>query len=176
MCHKFGSLFNPCSSDTYLKYANTCPLTPAITQIPSFLPDWMSTLTPIIENLTLLDLTLPGTHDSLTYDLSLTISDGGIDDHDDISKILHMFSDSVVPSVIEDFIRQQATTQKLTITQQLDNGVRFVDFRQMQVRKATEEEHVHAPHILSLTLASLACRSLTNRGTPSTACSPKTSR
>jgi len=27
----------------------------------------------------------------------------------------------------------------------------------LQVRKATEEERVHAPHILSLTLASLAC-------------------
>jgi hypothetical protein len=94
----------------------------------------MSAINAVIGNLTLLDLSLPGTHDSLTYDLSTTISDGGIDDYPELSKVLHLFSGSVdvIPGQIEDFIRQQARTQGMTITEQLDNGVRFVDFRTMK--------------------------------------------
>lgn len=120
----------------------------------------MGSLNAVLGNLTVLDLSLPGTHDSLTYDLSTTVSDGGIDDYPELSKvrrrriltllrhhthhlltlaappsqILNLFSGSVdiIPGQIEDFIRQQARTQGLTITQQLDNGVRFIDFRQMK--------------------------------------------
>ena len=33
---------------------------------------------------------------------------------------------------MEDFIRQQAITQKLSVTEQLDAGIRFLDFRIMQ--------------------------------------------
>jgi hypothetical protein len=46
----------------------------------SNLANWMGVAMPAIKDLSLLDLSLPGTHDSLTYDLSLTTSDGGIDD------------------------------------------------------------------------------------------------
>ena len=47
----------------------------------------MGSLNDVIGNLTILDLSLPGTHDSLTYDLSTTISDGGIDDYPELSKV-----------------------------------------------------------------------------------------
>jgi hypothetical protein len=70
----------------------------------------MANLMPVISDLTLLDLSLPGTHDTLTYDLSTTVSDAGIDDYDELSKILHLFS-GLIPGQIEDFIRQQAKTQ-----------------------------------------------------------------
>ncbi|GMH64573.1 hypothetical protein TrRE_jg2823 [Triparma retinervis] len=105
----------------------------------------MSAINAVIGNLTLLDLSLPGTHDSLTYDLSTTISDGGIDDYPELSKVLHLFSGSVdvIPGQIEDFIRQQARTQGMTITEQLDNGVRFVDFRTMK-----EKDDWYSLHML----------------------------
>jgi hypothetical protein len=36
-----------------------------------------------------LDLSLPGTHDSLTDDLSLVVSDGGIDDLLVLAELMH---------------------------------------------------------------------------------------
>lgn len=89
----------------------------------------MGTLLPIIGNLTVLDLSLPGTHDTLTYDLSETVSVGGFDDSTIISDILHYASEiGIAPGA---WIRTQAQTQVLNVTQQLDNGIRFIDFRNM---------------------------------------------
>ena len=45
----------------------------------SFLANWMGKSLPIIENQTLLDLSLPGTHDTLTYDLSERVADNAND-------------------------------------------------------------------------------------------------
>jgi hypothetical protein len=81
-------------------------------------------------SLSLGDLSLPGTHDSISYDLSLTISKDGIDDHEALSKVLRKFS-MLYPGEIEEFIRLQAKSQQLDIRQQLDNGIRFIDFRLM---------------------------------------------
>eukprot|EP00558_Chaetoceros_sp_UNC1202_P013838 CAMPEP_0197240110 /NCGR_PEP_ID=MMETSP1429-20130617/6465_1 /TAXON_ID=49237 /ORGANISM="Chaetoceros sp., Strain UNC1202" /LENGTH=132 /DNA_ID=CAMNT_0042699687 /DNA_START=143 /DNA_END=538 /DNA_ORIENTATION=- len=87
--------------------------------------------------MTLADLSLPGTHDSISYDLSLTISKNGIDDHDLLSNWLRRWSKIYPPSSgtaegeLEDFIRLQAKTQQLDIVQQLDNGIRFIDLRIM---------------------------------------------
>ena len=81
-CHAYGSLFDPCSSGgdkPYYRFDDTCP-TPTPDTAPEFLPDWMGNLKGVIGDLTLLDLSLPGTHDTLTYDLSLTPSDGCDDD------------------------------------------------------------------------------------------------
>ena len=58
----------------------------------------------------------------------MQISDGGIDGSLTLAEIMHDYS-KLVPDGIEDYIRQQAQTQGLDITQQLDGGVRFVDFR-----------------------------------------------
>jgi hypothetical protein len=83
-----------------------------------------------IGHLTLLDLSLPGTHDTLTYDLSLRVSDGGIDGSDVLAELLHNYT-AIIPNGIEDYIRQQAQTHDLDIVSQLNNGMRFIDFRQM---------------------------------------------
>ena len=40
------------------------------------LADWMGDLLPVLGNLTLLDIVLPGTHDTLTHDLSRTVTAG----------------------------------------------------------------------------------------------------
>ena len=45
----------------------------------------------IIGNLTLLDLSLPGTHDTLTYNLSTTVSDGGMDEYEELAQMLYNY-------------------------------------------------------------------------------------
>eukprot|EP00658_Telonema_sp_P-2_P071898 TRINITY_DN6110_c0_g2_i2.p1 TRINITY_DN6110_c0_g2~~TRINITY_DN6110_c0_g2_i2.p1 ORF type:complete len:567 (-),score=113.09 TRINITY_DN6110_c0_g2_i2:364-2064(-) len=96
------------------------------------LSDWMGQTMAVIGNQSVLDLSLPGTHDSLTYDLSLVVSDGGIDGEDDLSAIAHDLTElGIAPDLITDWIRQNAQTQVLNVTEQLDNGIRFIDFRIM---------------------------------------------
>ena len=58
------------------------------------------------------------------YDLSLIVSDGGVDGSDKLAEILHDYS-HLVPNGIEDYIRQQSQTQDLDITTQLNNGIQF---------------------------------------------------
>ena len=120
-----------CNMDEYVKYESTCPLQPPYpTDPPYFLGDWMSNLMAIssFAEAPLSSITLPGTHDSLSYDLSLTVSADGIDDQERISEWLRKLS-LIHPNEIEEFMRLQAVTQKLDIVQQLDNGIRFIDVR-----------------------------------------------
>eukprot|EP00927_Polykrikos_kofoidii_P080561 TRINITY_DN77454_c0_g1_i1.p1 TRINITY_DN77454_c0_g1~~TRINITY_DN77454_c0_g1_i1.p1 ORF type:complete len:496 (+),score=62.35 TRINITY_DN77454_c0_g1_i1:134-1621(+) len=97
---------------------------------PPRLTDWMADIMPVLPNTTtLLDLSVPGTHDSMSYDLSDVVSDGGVEDHPFLSKLLHWMSTLGIAA--GDYIRDEAKTQHLDITAQLDNGVRFIDFRVM---------------------------------------------
>jgi hypothetical protein len=91
------------------------------------LANWMGQLEPIMGEATLLDLSLPGAHDAMTYDLSDTLSDGyeGIDAV--VSDLLH----DVTPLVAGEFVRAQGQTQGINMTSFLDAGVRFIDFRIM---------------------------------------------
>lgn len=104
----------------------------------AFLPDWMGHIMPAIENASILDLSLPGTHDTMTYDLDLIVSDGGIDDEDKISDLLQYITDHY-PNAPLDYVlkivRDLATTQLLNVTSALNSGIRFLDFRTMR------EEH-----------------------------------
>eukprot|EP00911_Craspedida_sp_UC1_P002858 UC1_evm3s2093 len=93
----------------------------------TFLPNWMGVLAPVIANQTLLDLSLPGTHDSMTYDLSTTFSDGANDLPLPVAWVLHEFR-HLAPGA---FVRNQSKTQGLSMRLQLENGVRFIDFRNM---------------------------------------------
>ena len=110
-------------------FENECPIPIPVTN--SALENWMSTSWDAIKDRSLLDLSLPGTHDTFTYDLSLKVSDGGIDSSDEFAEFLHDFS-LLIPNGIENFIREQAITQKFNITGQLTGGVRFIDFRIMK--------------------------------------------
>ena len=87
--------------------------------VDDFLSNWMRELTQHIGHATLLDLSLPGTHDSLTYNLSLKVSDGGIDGMDKFSELVHE-EDKLVPNKLSSFIRRQAQTHALNITGQLN--------------------------------------------------------
>ncbi|CAE7562651.1 Plcxd1 [Symbiodinium natans] len=91
------------------------------------LANWMGQLAPILGDATLLDLSLPGTHDSMTYDLSDTLSDGYEGMSAATSAILH----ALTPGLAGRFIRKQGQTQGITITEMLEGGIRFIDFRVM---------------------------------------------
>lgn len=95
------------------------------------LPNWMGQLEPVIGDATLLDLSLPGAHDAMTYDLSDTISDGYEGMGEALSSVLHR----VTPIIAGKFVRQQGQTQGMNITAMLDGGIRFVDFRIMRTAK-----------------------------------------
>lgn len=130
-CILFDSKNHLASQGEFIKYQSVCPLQPPYPpESPHFLGDWMSHLMDLVSfsRLPLSSITLPGSHDSLTYDLSLTVSSDGLDEHAKISKWLRKLS-IIRPNDIEEFIRLQAMTQKLNIVQQLDNGLRFIDLR-----------------------------------------------
>ena len=100
---------------------------------PAFLSSWMARLWPAgLGNLTILDLSLPGTHDSLTSELSRTFSDRAEDLPVPLSWLLHTFGHDL--GSVTAFGRNESRTQGLTLTQQLDAGIRFVDFRVIYTR------------------------------------------
>jgi hypothetical protein len=129
-----------------------CPLGPDPYVPPdndSFLPShWMHHFQQLglLEQATVMDVSLPGTHDSLTYDLSLTISQAATDTSSFqwLLDWLHRETQhaQLVPGQLEDFVRRQAQTQKLTVQQQLDQGICFFDLRIMQEEeeKSLKEE------------------------------------
>jgi len=104
----------------------------------TFLANWMGNVLPVIQDLTILDMSLPGTHDTLTYDLSTTVAPGGIDGPAIYSEILHAFGSL---GSIGEYIRTQAQSQILSVTEQLDNGIRFLDFRIMKTDKDWHSLH-----------------------------------
>ena len=65
------------------------------------------------------------------YDLSTRISDGANDLPPAIAWVLHELGPILGIAKVGQYIRSQAQTQRLDITAQLDNGLRFVDFRTM---------------------------------------------
>ena len=104
------------------------PFTRSFTIKPPRLDSWMGDLQPILGNLTIMDLALPGTHDTLTFDLSTTVADDANDLPAWAAWFLHTFH-SLGGAVIGEFIRENAKTQEINVTQQLQAGVRFLDLR-----------------------------------------------
>jgi hypothetical protein len=150
-CLPKESLIKKCKSSNYqVEFPDMCPITWPV--VPTLLPDWMGQLLPVIGHLPLLDLALPGTHDTLTYNLSLTTSDAGVDDYLLFAEVMHMYT-SIIPDEIEDFIRQQAQTQAIRISDQLNNGVRFIDFRQMYEYSDEHPEWFSLHFVQSLNIA-----------------------
>ncbi|MCJ8730054.1 hypothetical protein PDJAM_G00113030 [Pangasius djambal] len=85
--------------------------------------DWMSQLPAQLLDVPLWDLAIPGSHDTMTYCL------------DQFSPVLRSepriltVLDHIVPCVIRPCIKKWATTQELSISSQLDSGIRFLDLR-----------------------------------------------
>uniref|UniRef100_A0A0G4FDC4 Phosphatidylinositol-specific phospholipase C X domain-containing protein n=1 Tax=Chromera velia CCMP2878 TaxID=1169474 RepID=A0A0G4FDC4_9ALVE len=75
------------------------------------------------------DISVPITHDTLTYDLSTRVSRGGWDNHPRLSAFLHALPTWLTPG---GWIRDEAITHGLNVTEQLNAGVRWLDFRLMK--------------------------------------------
>ncbi|CAE7573429.1 Plcxd1 [Symbiodinium necroappetens] len=90
---------------------------------PDFLQEWMRHMMPSINNLSLWDLCLPGTHDTLTYDLSDCPAK-----HDTIPD-LGPLNEEPLKRVAMPELRKLCACQTIDIDAQLDAGIRFLDIR-----------------------------------------------
>ncbi|KAK0140180.1 PI-PLC X domain-containing protein 1 [Merluccius polli] len=81
--------------------------------------DWMSKIPEKLQHFSLWKLAIPGSHDSMGYDLDM---DSSIVEPD---SLVHLGNLCCVRSIIRDW----ATTQEMNIIQQLDAGVRYFDLR-----------------------------------------------
>ena len=72
------------------------------------LSNWMGDLMPVIGNFTVLDLSLPGTHDTLSVALDDVVGDDAEDIPLWVSEVLHLIKDF---ADVGDFIRNQVGLQ-----------------------------------------------------------------
>jgi hypothetical protein len=116
---KNGS-FNTC--DDKVRGESECPAPPPPPAIPR-LQNWMESAMEHIGDKTLTQLSVPGAHDTLTFDLSHEVSEV-----DECNKygIIAKIPSWVVP---KDLTRGLAEAQQLNLKEQLDSGIRFMDFR-----------------------------------------------
>jgi len=93
--------------------------------------NWMGSLLDLIGDMTILDLALPASHDAMTADLSTIIPKNAdlasINAHSQTLHFLTSLADLLGISL--EFLRDQAKNQRLSLTDQLNSGVRFLDFR-----------------------------------------------
>eukprot|EP00127_Corallochytrium_limacisporum_P005776 Clim_evm155s210 gene=Clim_evmTU155s210 len=94
-----------------------------------YLENWMRVLRSYIGHTSLLDLAMPGTHDTLTYDLSDVLADNANSMPPWVSKMIHDFQSVISLKKVGAFVKEQAVTQGLTISDQLNQGIRYIDFR-----------------------------------------------
>ncbi|KAK0140181.1 PI-PLC X domain-containing protein 1 [Merluccius polli] len=81
--------------------------------------DWMSKIPEKLHQTALWDLAIPGSHDSMGYDLDM---DSSIVEPDSLVHWSHLHW-------VRSLVRDWATTQEVNIIQQLDAGVRYFDLR-----------------------------------------------
>ena len=79
---------------------------------------WMSSLPDELKKIPLIYLAIPGSHDSMSYDLKNEVAP----DADPIVNSLFRW----IPCVV----KKWAKTQKYSITEQLQNGIRLVNLNQ----------------------------------------------
>lgn len=87
------------------------------------LSDWMSKL-PNADSLKLMDLTLPGTHNSGSYDLTTDINL-----NDPEYEVVKEGTASLPADLVAQWSCQYALTQSLSLSEQLQAGVRYLDLR-----------------------------------------------
>uniref|UniRef100_A0A8C7BB95 Phosphatidylinositol specific phospholipase C X domain containing 1 n=1 Tax=Neovison vison TaxID=452646 RepID=A0A8C7BB95_NEOVI len=106
--------------------------------------DWMSALCPVLWDVPLHQLSIPGSHDTMTYCLNKTspISQAQ-------SRLLQLLG-KVLPCVTRPVVLRWSTTQMLSVTEQLDAGVRYLDLRVAHMRDGSEK-NLHFVHMVYTT-------------------------
>lgn len=87
--------------------------------------NWMGDNISKLGNKSLLDITIPGTHDSGAFNLTDRLMPG--DQPDNIEQLIWVAEHLFKP--VGDVIRAWATSQDRTFTQQLEGGIRYFDVR-----------------------------------------------
>ncbi|XP_035001986.1 PI-PLC X domain-containing protein 1 [Hippoglossus stenolepis] len=104
-------------------------------QVTSFC-DWMSQLPGELHNIPLCSLAIPGSHDSMTYDLDINSSIIEPDNLKGLSKIY----------CARRIVHRWAVTQEESITKQLDAGVRYFDLRIARKPNDTDPTRLYFYH------------------------------
>ncbi|XP_046732363.1 PI-PLC X domain-containing protein 1-like [Silurus meridionalis] len=106
--------------------------------------DWMSQLPLELIDVPLCDLAIPGSHDTMTYCL---------DQHSPVllsePRILTLL-DQMVPCIIRPCIKKWATTQEMSVSSQLESGIRFLDLRIAHKKKDSNWTFYFAHGLYSL--------------------------
>ncbi|KAL7372111.1 hypothetical protein ABVT39_010407 [Epinephelus coioides] len=98
--------------------------------------DWMSQLPPQLHDVPLFNLAIPGSHDSMSYDLDINSS---IIEPSSLKRLSKIYC-------IREIVRRWATTQEETITNQLDAGVRYFDLRVARKPNDTDPTRLYFYH------------------------------
>uniref|UniRef100_A0A8C5YVY2 Phosphatidylinositol specific phospholipase C X domain containing 1 n=1 Tax=Marmota marmota marmota TaxID=9994 RepID=A0A8C5YVY2_MARMA len=106
--------------------------------------DWMSALCPRLWDVPLHHLSIPGSHDTMTYCLNKKSPVS----HSE-SRLLQLLS-KVVPCVTRPVVLRWSVTQALDVTQQLDAGVRYLDLRIAHMLEGSEK-NLHFVHMVYTT-------------------------
>ncbi|XP_004454762.2 PI-PLC X domain-containing protein 1 [Dasypus novemcinctus] len=103
--------------------------------------DWMSQLCPLLWDVPVHYLSIPGSHDTMSYSLDKTspISRGK-------PRLLRLLA-KAVPCLTRPVVLRWSVTQVLPVTQQLDAGVRYLDLRIAHMLEGSEK-NLHFVHML----------------------------
>ncbi|XP_045711878.1 PI-PLC X domain-containing protein 1 [Phyllostomus hastatus] len=104
--------------------------------------DWMSALHPRLRDIPLHHLAIPGSHDTMTYSLDRTCPISPTE-----SPWTLQFVAKVLPGIIEPTVLKWSVTQVLTVTEQLDAGVRYLDLRIAHMPHGPEK-NLHFVHMM----------------------------
>ncbi|XP_054973999.1 PI-PLC X domain-containing protein 1 isoform X2 [Sorex araneus] len=106
--------------------------------------DWMSALCPRLWDVPLHHLSIPGSHDTMTYCLNTKSPIS----HEQ-SWLLQLLG-KVLPCVTRPVVLKWSITQALNITEQLDAGVRYLDLRIAHMLEGSEK-NLHFVHMVYTT-------------------------
>ncbi|XP_073758283.1 PI-PLC X domain-containing protein 1 isoform X1 [Callorhinus ursinus] len=106
--------------------------------------DWMSALCPLLWDVPLHHLSIPGSHDTMTYCLNKKSPISQTQ-----SWLLQLLG-KVLPCVTRPVVLRWSTTQVLDVTKQLDAGVRYLDLRIAHMLVGTEK-NLHFVHMVYTT-------------------------
>ncbi|KAM5195869.1 PI-PLC X domain-containing protein 1 isoform 1-T1 [Hipposideros larvatus] len=103
--------------------------------------DWMSALCPRLWDVPLHHLSIPGSHDTMTYCLNKKSPIS----HKE-SRLLQVLA-KALPCVTQPIVLRWSVTQELSVTEQLDAGVRYLDLRIAHMLQGSEK-NLHFVHML----------------------------
>ncbi|XP_055123887.1 PI-PLC X domain-containing protein 1 isoform X1 [Symphalangus syndactylus] len=106
--------------------------------------DWMSALCPRLWDVPLHHLSIPGSHDTMTYCLNKKSPIS----HEE-SRLLQLLN-KAFPCITRPVVLKWSVTQALDVTEQLDAGVRYLDLRVAHMLEGSEK-NLHFVHMVYTT-------------------------